>query len=173
MSILIAEPDAEFGPELVRRLVSEGDEVRVLTRDSSDAEGWRSLGAFVAIGDPMDADLVERACQNVRTLVIVAPGRRRSTSLLQSLVAAAGAAGTGRIVVCTSDPPTEMVEVLETSGLEYVVLNAGRRGFLPRKGPDMPTLAAAVSAADDLAGEPRMVVDLTTDEGLEAVGLNR
>jgi hypothetical protein len=65
-----------------------------------------------------------------------------------------------------------MVDVLEVSGLEYVVLDAGRRGFLPRKGPDMPALAAAVSAADDLAGEPRMVVDLTTDEGWRTVGLS-
>lgn len=172
MSILIAEPDADLGPELVRTLISEGDEVRVLIRHASDAERWRNLGAFVAIGDPMDADLVARACQNVRTLVIVASGRRRSTSLLQALVTAAAAAGTGRIVVCTSDPQTEIVDVLESSGLEYVVLDAGRRGFLPRRGPDMPALAAAVSAADDLAGEPRMVVDLTTDEGWATVGLS-
>ena len=172
MSILIAEPDTELGPELVRRLISEQDEVRVLVRHGSDTERWRSLGAFVATGDPMDADLVERACQNVRTLVVVAPGRRRSTSLLRSLVTAAAAAGTGRIVVCTSDPPTEMLDVLESSGLEFVVLDAGRRGFLPRRGPDMPALAAAVSAADDLAGEPRMVVDLTTPEGRAIVGLN-
>jgi uncharacterized protein YbjT (DUF2867 family) len=169
VSILIVEPDAGLGPELIRRLISEGDEVRVLIPVRAEAHRWQSLGAFVAIGDPLDADLVTRACQNVRTLVAVVPGRRRSTSVLQTLVSAAAAAGTGRVVVCTSDPPAELVAVLEASGLEYVILNAGRRGFLPRRGPDMAALAAAVSAADDLAGAPKMVVDLTREEGWAAL----
>ncbi len=163
------EPDDQLGPALVTRLITEGDEVRVLIQNRADASRWQALGAFVAVGDPLDADLVERACQNVRTLVAVFPGRRRSASLLHVLVSAATTAGTGRVVVCTSDPPTEMVAVLESSELDYVVLNAGRRGFLPKRGPDMVTLAAAVSAADDLADRPRMVVDLTRPEGWAAL----
>jgi hypothetical protein len=169
VSILIVEPDENLGPALVARLVSEGDEVRVLIRDRSGASRWQALGAFVAIGDPLDADLVERACQNVRTLVVVFPGRKRSASMLHELLAAADAAGTGRVVVCTSDPPAEIVSVLEAASLDYVILDAGRRGFLPRRGPDMTALAAAVSAADDLVDRPRMVVDLTRPEGWAAL----
>lgn len=169
MSILIVEPDDTLGLELVTTLKSEGDEVRVLVSDRSTAGRWKELGAFVAVGDPMDADLVERACTNVRTLVLVLPGRKRSASLLQVLVSAATAAGTGRVVVCTSEAAPEMRSVLDASGIGYVVLAAGRRGFLPRRGPDMRSLAVAVSAADDLAGEPRMVVDLTRPEGWAAL----
>lgn len=169
MSILIVEPDDSLGPVLVTRLISEGDEVRVLIQDRAGTPRWQALGAFVAIGDALDADLVERACQNVRTLVVVFPGRKRSASLLHVLLAGAGAAGTGRVVVCTADPPAEVVTVLEASELDYVILNAGRRGFLPKRGPDMDTLAAAVSAADDLVNHPRMVVDLTRPEGWAAL----
>lgn len=169
MSILIVEPEDSLGPELVGRLKAEGDEVRVLVSDRAQGERWKSLGAFVAIGDPLDADLVERACTNVRTLVIVFSGRTRSASVLHTLLPAASAAGTGRVVVCAPEARPEMLEVLDASSLEYVVLVAGRRGFLPRKGPDMASIAAAVSAADDLAGEPRMVVDLTRPEGWAAL----
>jgi len=169
MSILIVEPDDSLGPELVATLRAEGDEVRVLVGDRSQAERWKGLGAFVAVGDALDADLVERACTNVRTLVAAFPGKTRSASLLQALLPAASAAGTGRIVVCAPEAASEMLQVLNAHSLDYVVLVAGRRGFLPRKGPDMASLAAAVSAADDLAGEPRMVVDLTRPEGWAAL----
>ena len=167
MSILLIDPDPELGAAIVDRLRSEGDEVRVLSDRPGD---WKDRGAYLASGDPLDADLVERACTNVRTVVFVARERKLGMSLLTSALTAAGRAGTDRVVVCLPGPDATVVRAVESSGMSYVTLITGRRGFLPKKTIEPGSLAEAVSAADDLAGEPRLVVDLTTEEGWRQLG---
>ncbi|MEA2516214.1 MAG: NmrA-like family [Actinomycetota bacterium] len=162
MSILLADPDETLGSAITELLLSEGDEVRVLARQAGD---WKERGAFVAVGDVMDADLVERACMNVRTIVFTFPGRSIPLSVLTTAIPAAAKAGTDRVVVCAANPDDATALLLESTGLDYVVIGTGRRGFVPKKAVEPNDVARAVSAADDLAGEPRLVVDLTTDEG--------
>lgn len=168
MSLLLIEPDEDLGRAIVERLLAEGDEVRVLARDPA---GWKSRGAFVAAGDPMDPDLVERACTNVRTIVFTFVGRSVPLSLLEAALGPASRAGADRVVVCCQSSDNGASRVLEGSGLSYVMVVMGRRGFLPKRtvGPD--EVAAAVSAADDLAEEPKLVADLTTEEGRAALRL--
>jgi hypothetical protein len=168
VSILLVDPDTDWGPAIARRLVEEGDEVRVLTPRPSE---WTDAPVYIAAGDPLDADLVERACTNVRTVVLTFPGRKVSLSQLQVVVDAAPKSGTDRVVVCTGQVDLALQESLETSGMAFVILVTGRRGFLPRTAVMPAEVAAAVSAADDLAGRPELVVDLTTDVGRKELRL--
>jgi hypothetical protein len=170
VSVLLIEPGTDLGVAIVERLIAEGDEVRVLVRDPG---GWKARGAFVATGDPMDPDLVERACTNVRTIVFTFTGREVPLSLLGAALPPAAKAGVDRVVVCCPSPDAGATRALEASGLDHVLIATGRRGFLPRKTIEPADVAAAVSAADDLAGSPKLVVDLTTDEGRAALGLGR
>lgn len=167
MSILLVHPDEELGGAIVERLIEDGDEVRVLVPSEGS---WRTMGAFVATGDAMDADLVERACTNVRTIVFPFTDRKPHTSLLDAVVLAASRAGTDRVIVCTPAPTADLVRLLDASTSSYAVLITGRRGFLPGRAVDVERVAAAVSAADDIAGEPKLVVDLGTEEGWMQLG---
>ena len=63
MSILLIGLSEELTEELVKRLIHEGDEVRVLEDSNDNAESWRRLGAHIAHGPIWDADLIERAAQ--------------------------------------------------------------------------------------------------------------
>ena len=161
MSILLIDPDRELGITIAERLIEEGDEVRVLV---TDPEGWKESGVYVAVGDPMDPDLVERACTNVRTIVFTFTSRDVPVSLLASAIPAARRAGTDRVIVCAPGPDGSAIRWLEASGASFVALSTGRRGFLPKKAVEPHRVAEAVSAADDLAGEPRFSVDLADEE---------
>ena len=167
MSVLLVHPDEELGGAIVERLIEDGDEVRVLVPSEGS---WRTKGAFVATGDAMDADLVERACTNVRTIVFPFTDRKPHTSLLDAVVPAASRAGTDRVIVCTPAATDDLVRLLDASTSSYAVLITGRRGFLPGRSVDPERVAAAVSAADDIAGEPKLVVDLGTEEGWQLLG---
>jgi NAD(P)-dependent dehydrogenase (short-subunit alcohol dehydrogenase family) len=167
LSILLIEPDKDLGGAIVRRLLDEGDEVRVLAREP---EPWKQLGAFVATGDPFDVDLVERACTNVRTIVFTAAVRAVPVSLVEGVLPAAAKAGTDRVIVCTPKDDERLRSSLEASGWSYAVLILGRRGFLPRKTVEPDDVATAVSAVDDIAGMPKVVADLATEEGWAKLG---
>lgn len=161
------DPEPELGGTILEHLLAEGDEVRVLVGRPSD---WKEQGAFVAIGDPMDPDLVERACTNVRTVVFASTTKSVPISMLASAVPAARRAGTDRVVVCMPSGGSLAADWLDNSGAGYVVLITGKRGFLPKKTADANRVARAVSAADDLAGEPRLVVDLTDETEWSKLG---
>jgi hypothetical protein len=164
VSILLIDPSPELGAAIAELLLDEGDEVRVLTRGHT----WDGRGVFVAVGDPMDADLVERACTNVRTVVLAFDRTKGQAPLVDAVLPPAHRAGVGRVVLCTPVVDRSVARMLE--GSEHVVLVTGRRGFLPRRNVEAEKVATAVSAADDLAGEPKMVVDLTSEEGWKALG---
>ena len=150
MSVLLVGLDPELVAAIVRRLTAEGDQVRVVA-----GAGTGHPGAHVAVGTPGDDDLVERAAQGTRT--IVAGVEDRAVAL-----AGAARAGVDRAVLVNGDP--EGVP----SSMSWVLLVTKRR---LRRGPGPADVAEAVDAADDLAGEPRLVADLTTEEGWKALRL--
>lgn len=150
MSVLLAGLDPELVAAVTRRLVAQGDQVRVVARSAA-----RPPGAHVAIGDPGDDDLVERAAQGARTIVAGVEGRAGA-------LAGAARAGVDRAVLLGGDPDGV------PGSMSWVLLVTKRR---LRRSPAPEDVAEAVDAADDLAGEPRLVADLTTDEGWRALRL--
>ena len=174
MSILLIGLDEMRGPAIVERLVSEGDIVGVIEEDPRRGDLWRGLGAHVAIGTGVDPDLVERAAQHARSIVVFASAPDHAGLLEAVLEGARLAPGEpARILYVTDELGRDERRVLEGSAFDYVVLRTGRRGGRLRRTPEVdPTaLAEAISAADDLAGEPRLVVDITQAEGRGEIGL--
>lgn len=158
MSVLLAGLDAEVGRACTRRLLGEGDQVRVILAPGEDASPY--AGAHVATGDPGDDDLVERAAQGAMTIVL-GDGFDRTAALTGAARAGVERAvlvqGTGEAVPAT---------------MSWVALIVPRSLFRCRT-IDPDALAEAIDAADDLAGEPRLVADLGTDEGWAALRLER
>jgi len=165
MSILLVGAAGSPADAVVTRLVSAGDQVRVVDEEPGRGAGWRALGAHVARGDPSDYDLIERAAQNVRTIVVLAGKKDDLGPVLDGVIEGARRATVDRIVLCAARPAREVVDRLARSGLEYVVLAYGeKRALLPSslsKSVSPEDLARAVDAADDLGGSPALDLDLT------------
>ncbi len=163
MSVLLAGLDPVCGEAVARRLVAQGDQVRVIVSPAGDVYAYDAVGAHVARGDAGDDDLVERAAQGCRTMVL---GELPAQSFA-SAIEGARRARVGRVVVCASTSPEGL-----PADLSWVVLLVPRRKLLGRRRPPGPAaLAEAVDAADDLAGEPRLVADLSRRAGWEALRL--
>ncbi|MDP9068055.1 MAG: hypothetical protein M3N53_06890 [Actinomycetota bacterium] len=169
MSILIVAGGSELDEAIVRRLIEQGDDPRILEQSSGRRDLWRSLGAHVAVGDPADADLLERAAQNVRTIVVAGP--EVDQLVLEAVVASAPRAGADRIVVCVPAIGEAVTRLLHESTLSYVLIATGRRGVLRRSTAAPELVAEAVDAADDLDGHPRLEVNLRDGSGMEDLGL--
>ena len=158
---------------LVARLLAAGDDVRALAPDADAAARWRALGAHVAVGGATDPDLVERAAQGVRTVVVAlrpprAPlGRAPSASegVLESVVEGARAASPSVRLVVYADALREE-ERDAVARVEHIVLLA--RGLRP---PPAEAVAEAIDAADDLAGQPRVELDLRRSAAWETLGV--
>jgi hypothetical protein len=148
---------------VIERLVGAGDEVRVIEPDPARGEGLRALGAFVALGSPDDFDLVERAAQNVRTIVVLVDLD------LEPVVRGASAARVDRVVVVGGSSATP--GPLEEAAIDYVVLRVPPPRLLRGPRVSEEAVAEAIDAADDMAGDPRLVVDLGTAEGWRSLGL--
>ena len=164
MSILFVGLGEQLGHRVITRLLGQGDEVRVIEEVPDAIARLKEIGAFVARGVPDDPDLVERAAQNVRTIVV--------TGAFESLDAAldgARSAGVDRVVVCHPAPDKGLLETVRASGLDYVIISFGRRE--PRAASELDALAEAIDAADDLSGAPRLEVDLRRPETLLALGV--
>ena len=174
MNILLLGLDEVIGPLVVRRLVSEGDVVGVVEQDPLAADRWRAEGAHVAAGSPADADLVERAAQHARSIALWTQGVDGSRAVLDAVLEAGRFARETPRVILVGAPSQGVAEMLTESAFDYVVLRTGasRRRLLRRLSAVAPgDVAEAVSAADDLAGSPRLDVDLTVGEGWERLGL--
>jgi Trk K+ transport system NAD-binding subunit len=171
MSILLIRAGGPIGETVARRLRAEGDEVRVVEPAEEPAEAWRELGVKVAPGRDDDADLIERAAQGVRTVVVFDGESGPAGDVIEEVVAGIAAAGVERVIVCARRPDQMVVDAVRTSGLDYVVLTVGR-GLLSRKRVSDEDVAEAIDAADDLAGSPRLELDLTTRESWAALGLS-
>lgn len=163
MSVLLVGLDDALGPALIARLMRQGDEVRVLEDDPVASRTWRSLGVHIASGPATDADLIERAAQNVRTIVVGLESAGSPADLVGTVVEGGGLAlATMRIVAHSPDPEADALARLRASPLDYVWMISARRSRLGRRrAVGAEALAAAIDAADDLAGNPRLELDLT------------
>ncbi len=168
MSVLLIGWEGDEGAAAIRRLRSQGDQVQVVEPDRFAAQMWRDLGAFVAAGDPTDPDLVERAAYETRTLALFDRGR---PGVATAIIEGVRIAGAVRLVLFTGDPNGEAATAFSSSGMSHVIVVLPKRSLLGRARIEPARVAEVLDAADDLAGEPGLSVDLSTDEGWEALGL--
>ena len=171
MSLLLVGIPAGISPHLVGRLRAQDDEVRALLPEERAAEGWRALGAFVAVGPLDDADLVERAAQNVRTLVVGPDWEPKIAEVFVALIEGVRKAGVERIVLWGPKLDASFAEEIRLSGLSYVLLRGGKRRWLGSATLSGDRWSEAIDAADDLAGNVRLDLDLTTAAGWESLRL--
>jgi Trk K+ transport system NAD-binding subunit len=169
MSVLLVGATGELGAEVVARLVGQGDDVRVVEPDADEAAMFKELGAFVARGDPHDDDLLERAATNVRTVVAFATGSR-ATQVVDAVARVARTGSVDRLVLYASKGAPEAVRRLGGGALDFIVLT-GPRGMRRRIGT--ADIAAAIDAADDLAGSHRLVLDLGDAGAWKVLGLEK
>ena len=170
MSVLLVGADDGLGAALIRRLIAEGDEVRVIEADEKAAIRWRSLGAHVAAGEITDSDLIERAAQGVRTLVLF----DGEVATVQPVVEGASLARVDRLVLCSSDLQDDAMASIRASRIDYVVLRTavGRRRFWGGQNQlSDDVIAEAIDAADDLADEPKLDLDLRQPASWRELGL--
>jgi hypothetical protein len=153
VSVLLVGLDPSLARAVVARLTGEGDQVRAVVGAGEDPRAYE--GAHVATGDPADDDLVERAAQGARTIVVGVTGAARAAAL-----SGASRAGVDRAVFLG---PVDADEV--PAGMSWVALLTPRPRLGLRRGPSPESVAEAVDAADDLAGDPALVADLGTVGG--------
>ena len=165
MSILLIGSGGGLESAVSERLIAQGDEVRAVATDPR-IESLAKRGVHIARGPYLDADLVERAAQNVRTIVLFDTERE----VTEAVIEGARAARVERIVVCANLISDDLRDALRGSGLEYVVLQLVRRGLF-RKGVPVEKVAEAVDAADDMAGEMRLELDLNESDAWQALKL--
>jgi nucleoside-diphosphate-sugar epimerase len=170
MSVLLIGISGSSGEAIVTRLIAQGDEVRVVEDDQVTAEQWRSLGAHVARPDDDMSDLIERAAQNVRT-VVIGEAVAHDVDEVRAIVDGAAAARVERIVLFGAGASHSALEAVREFPFQHVVLSTGRRRLLGGSLDD-ESLAAAVDAADDIAGEPRLELDLGDPEAWPVLGLS-
>lgn len=155
MSVLLIGDGRSLRAILVARLISQGDEVRAIELSPAVAEELRSRGVRVAKGPYLDADLVERAAQNVRTIVVFEPDRE----VLETVIAGARFASVERLVLCGERIPDLAGHALGAAKVDHVILSLPRKKLFRSAVPD-EKVAEAIDAADDLAGNPRLELDL-------------
>lgn len=69
MKFLVTGATGLLGNSVVRALLSGGDEVRVLTRSTSDSRPLAGLDVEITRGDIRQADAVRRACQGIDAVI--------------------------------------------------------------------------------------------------------
>ena len=165
MSVLLIGSAGELPATVAARMVAQGDEVRAIATDPA-LEGLSTHGVRIARAPDLDADLVERAAQNVRTIVLF----ELDETTLEAVLEGAQAARVERLVVCSRSVPETVRELLRGCGIEYVVLEVPRKGRF-RKGVPDEAVAEAVDAADDMAGELRLELDLNESDAWQTLKL--
>jgi hypothetical protein len=160
-----------MGRAVFDRLREQGDEVRVIEDDPIAAEAWKERGGYAALAREWDADLIERASFGARTIVIFERRDRNPEELLTETLKAAVPAGLDRVILIREK--ASVPASLEGSDVAYVILATGKRSLLKRAPTITPErLGRAVDAADDLAGTPRLALDLTEAAALRTLGLD-
>lgn len=171
MSVLLVGLPAEVALATTRRLCAAGDEVRLIAQTRASGEAARAAGAHVAVGEPDDADLIERAAQNVRTVAFGDEAVRGDGG--EALIAGGTAAQVGRWIYCSPTRSPAMLDRLREGTREYVALMTVAPTLLRRRGTTPEEVAAAIDAADDLAGEVRLELDLKNPEAWRALKLEQ
>jgi hypothetical protein len=170
VSVLLIGAGPDLGAALIRRLIAQDDEIRVVESDADVAALWRSLGAHVAMGEMTDADLIERAAQSVRTVVLF----EAQAAAIEPVVQGASSAHVGRLVLCSPGPEADAVASIRASSIDHVVLRTGggrRRWWGGRDRFSNEAIAEAIDAADDLAGAPKLDLDLGHPAAWRQLGL--
>ena len=160
MSVLLTGLDDDLAAAVAQRLIAQADEVRIILADEASKETWRARGVYVAMGDLADEDFVWRACGGVRTVVAehsVVAGDAGAVFL-----AGARRAGVDRVVVVGDVPSGD--SALDEVDVDRIILRLPKKGLLRRTSIDVIDVAAAVDAADDLAGSPRLDLDLSVPD---------
>lgn len=165
MAVLVIVGGSDLDVPVVARLLNQGDEVRVLETTGARRDEWRAMGAFFAAGEADDPDLVERAAQNARTVVVLAG--QLTDEVTATVLQAGSNAGVDRFVGCAEAIAGSVKEALRRSPMSHVLIETGRIGLLRRRRASPERAAEAVDAADDLAGEPRLEIDLGDPEQAE------
>ncbi|MFP5299297.1 MAG: hypothetical protein ACLGHL_09960 [Actinomycetota bacterium] len=168
MSILLIGVDDDLATVLSRRLIDQDDEVRVLVTEDGGPSAVPDAAVHVASGRYLDdADLIERASQNVRTIVLGShPSIPKAAA---DIVSGARSAGVSRIVYCADAPDPGTAETVKASAIEYAILATGKRR---RRGLSVDAVAEAIDAADDLADKVALDLDLTRPEQWSALRLS-
>lgn len=167
MSILIVGDESSLAESLVRRLRDQDDEVRAIHAGPIAATGLAGLGVHIARGPYLDADLIERAGQNVRTVVAIEP----PPEILLEILAGMRAASIPRLVVCGRAVDPAVAGAVRGAGLEFVIMRLPPKSLL-RKGLSDNDVAEAIDAADDLAGSPELELDLAEEVAWDALRLD-
>lgn len=171
MSVLLLSPPLQVGTAAIERLIGQGDEVRVIEADRDLAERWKSLGAYVALGASDDPDLIERAARSCRTMVLFGLDDAGLPRLETALEAVAPTT-VDRVVAVATGRGTRCLDLLRSQATDYVFLRASRpRTFWSRSSTTPFAIAEAIDAADDLAGAPRLELDLSDRGAADALGL--
>ena len=163
-----------YAEALITRLLRQGDEVRVVEHDRTLAERWVSSGAHVAPGRASDPDLVERAAQGARSVVVMDRRGEDLAAVVRSAVEGAKLASRDmRLIVCARDVDGEVLDIVRRSLLEHVVIQTGSVGDrrLLRSRTPSEKVFEAIDAGDDLPGHPRLELDLDNDQAWRELGL--
>lgn len=171
MSVVVVASHAAVDDLLIGRLAAQGDVVGLVVEE--DAGPRPEDGpAHVARGSTTDDDLIERAALHARTIVVHEDrGRPAQLDVVRAVVAAAVRLGGVRVVVWGARHSRETMEILESSGLSFVAITTGRLRGGFRRGVPLEAVVEAIDAADDLAGDPRLHVDLTRPDDRARLGV--
>lgn len=141
--ILIIDGTGSLGTAVTRRLLTQGQAVRIMTRTPAKAQALQNLGAEIIQGDLRDADSLATACQGADSVLAAAHsimGRGSEASKYiderghKWLIDAVKAAGVRRFVyvsVREASPHSAVPffrikyaveQYLRASGLEFVIL---------------------------------------------------
>ena len=172
MSLLLVGLEPGLGEPLIAHLIAQDDEVRVIEADPGRAAHWKELGAYVARGEAADGDLMERAAQNVRTIVVFEHAQEDLYRAVETALEGASLAGVGRIVVCAAAVPGSVIDRLRAAGVDYVALSTGRRRLFTGRTTPESAVTAAVDAADDLVGPVQLDLDLSRSDAWDALGID-
>lgn len=159
VAVMLIRANGAIGEALVKRLVAQGDQVRVIELFPEVVEAWQEEGAYVVRGDPGDPTLVAEAAHGARTIVVLDDEAGDVQDIIDSVLEGAAQAQVSRIVLFGWNPAPAAIDAITSSGRDHIVLIAGRKKLLG-KNLSTQVIAEAIDAADDLAGEPRLVLDL-------------
>lgn len=131
--ILVVGATGELGGVIVRNLLDEGVEVRILVRSTSDYEDLVELGAQPALGDLKDPSSLQAACLDVETVVTTAT--------------AAGRGGDDTIESVDLEGNRNLIRAADRAGVLRFVLISALGAALDSQ---MPLLRAKATAEEEL-----------------------
>lgn len=139
MKVLVYGGTGSQGSAIVRTLLKQGHEARILTRTPEKAAELVALGAESAIGDMNDPASLQQASEGIDavalTVTFIVATREQAFTYARNAIDAAKSAGVKRIVYNTSGPVLpelignpgydvrhDAIQYLKDSGLEYIIL---------------------------------------------------